>query len=100
MSSREVELTLKKQRLRLAGAHLRSKFAYHAEGVAPVCQAADGAVVAVGWMRNNPQYVVVAGVALVAIRPRWAWDLTYGAYKLWRLWRRVDDFIASRLPVR
>ena len=98
MNSRAIELALKKQRLQIAGADLRSDFAHHATGLMPAFVGADIAVVGAQWVRGNREIVVAVAVALLIIRPRSIIGWARRGFVMWRLWRDFRDFLDRRLP--
>lgn len=98
MKPTALELALKKQRLQIASETLRTDFARHAVGLAPVFAGADCAVDGVRWMRRNPQIVVAAAVAVLMIRPKAAWRWTRRAFLGWQAWRKLSSLLERRLP--
>ena len=98
MNSRAIELALKKQRLQIAGADLRSDFAHHATGLMPVFVGADIAVVGAQWIRRNKEIVVAVAVALLIIQPGSIIGWARRGFVMWRLWRDFRDFLDRRLP--
>ena len=98
MNSRAIELALKKQRLQIAGADLRSDFAHHATGLMPAFVGADIAVVGAQWIRRNKEIVVAVAVALLIIQPGSIIGWARRGFVMWRLWRDFRDFLDRRLP--
>lgn len=98
MNADALELALKRQRLQIASASLRSDFGRHAIGLAPVFGAADCAVEGARWMGRNPQLVIAAGVALAVVRPRRAWRWGRRAFIGWQAWRRLREYLDRRQP--
>lgn len=93
MNNPALELALKKQRLQIAGAGLRSDIARHSTGLAPIFTGADFVVDAVRYMRRRPELVVAAGVALIVSRPSRAWRWGRRAFVGWQAWRRLRLFL-------
>lgn len=79
-----IERALRKQRLQLKSAALRTALAEDARGLAPVCAAVDGVGQGLCWLRAHPQVVVGTTVALLVARPQrvWRWGR-----RLWWAWR-------------
>ncbi|MCM2290283.1 MAG: YqjK-like family protein [Sulfuritalea sp.] len=88
-----LELALKKQRLQIAGASLRSDIAQHSTGLAPIFTGADFVADAVRYLRRRPELVIAAGVALVVARPSRAWRWGRRAFFGWQAWRRWRNFL-------
>jgi hypothetical protein len=100
MNVTTLELALKKQRLQIAGEHLRTDFGRYAAGLAPAFAGADCVVEGARWVRRNPQIVVAATVALLVIRPKSAWRWGRRAFVGWQAWRKLNELLECRLPVR
>lgn len=88
-----LELALKKQRLQIAGAGLRSDIARHSIGLAPIFTGADFVVDAVRYLRQRPELVIAAGVALVIVQPGRAWRWGRRVFVGWQAWRRLRLFL-------
>lgn len=88
-----LELALKKQRLQIAGATLRSDMARHSTGLAPIFTGADFVADAVRYLRQRPELVIAAGVALIVARPGRAWRWGRRAFVGWQAWRRLRLFL-------
>lgn len=98
--SAEVEFALKKQRLQYRSAELRTQFAEYAFGVSPVLRAGDAIVDGVRWVRNHPEVIAAAGVALVVARPRGVIRLARRGLVAWQAWGRVRDWVDNRIHRR
>ena len=98
--SAEVEFALKKQRLQYRSAELREQFAAYAFGVAPILKAGDAVVDGVRWVRNHPEVIAVAGVALVVARPRGVIRLARRGLFAWQAWGRVRGWVEDRIHRR
>ena len=98
MSSKSLELALKKQRLQIASEGLRTDFGDYAAGLRPVFTGADSAVEGARWLRRKPEFVVAAIVALVVIRPRSAWRWARRAFAGWQAWQKLRDLMQQPLP--
>lgn len=88
-----LELALKKQRLQIAGAGLRSDIARHSTGLAPMFTGADFVVDAVRYLRQRPELVIAAAIALIVARPGRAWRWGRRAFVGWQAWRRLHLFL-------
>ena len=97
MSPRQVELTLKKQRLQMRSGILRDDLAAFAGGLKPAFALADRGRSALRWLRGHPLVLVAAGVALLTARPRavlrWAQRGFFG----WQALRKVSSIIQLAL---
>lgn len=86
------ELALEKQRLLLEIARQRVELSRHAEGVAPLFDAADQVRAGLRWVARHPE-VAAGGIAFVAaVRPGvrrflWRWGKR-AAFVAWQVWRR------------
>ncbi len=99
MDAVRLDLALKKQRLQLVAASLRTDIARHGSGLAPVFKAADRVVDGTVWVRHHPQVLVAAAVALAVAKPKRAWRWGRRAFIGWQTWRRLQDFLEPRQPV-
>ncbi len=97
MSPGLLELALKKQRLRLKSADLRSTFADQAGAWAPAFSAVDRVQAGIAWLRRHPALPVAALVALLVARPRAALRL---AGRSWLFWRGVQRLRGAFMGVR
>jgi hypothetical protein len=97
VNPRLVELALKKQRLQLKSAILRSAFAEQAMTWAPAFAAADRIREGVAWMRRHPVLPVAMLVALLVARPRALLRGAAGAWVVWRGWQRLRGALAAAL---
>ena len=98
MNSTTLELALRKQRLQITSESLRTDFGRCAAELAPVFAGADCAVEGTRWLRRNPQLLVVAGVALLVIRPKSVWRWARRTFVGWQAWRKLSDYLERRLP--
>lgn len=88
-----LDLALKKQRLQIASAGLRRDMAQHSIGLAPIFTGADFVADAVRYLRQRPELVIAAGVALIVARPSRAWRWGRRAFVGWQAWRRLRLFL-------
>lgn len=98
MNSATLELALKKQRLQIASAGLRTDFGHFAAGLAPVFTGADLVVEGARWVRRNPEIVVATSVALIVVRPKRVWRWARLAFFGWQAWGKWHELVESRLP--
>lgn len=94
MSERLAELALKKQRLLLRSADLRDRMGAHAQGLAPVFVAVDWLREAGTAARRHPEWVAAGIVAVVVVRPRFAWRWVRRGYLGWRMWTSARKLLA------
>ncbi|MBI4997406.1 MAG: hypothetical protein HZC22_11025 [Rhodocyclales bacterium] len=93
MTSRAIELALKKQRLQFKSDLLRDQWRAHARGLAPVFGAADRVRAGVAWLRRHPEALVGVGVAVVVARPRTVWRWLKRGVVAWQFWRRGQEWL-------
>lgn len=91
----EVEYALKKQRLQFRSAQLRAQMAAYAEGVTPVLRAGDAVVEGVRWVRQHPETLIAAGLAVAVARPRGVVRWARRGMVAWQAWGRVRDWLAT-----
>lgn len=85
-----VAFALEKQRLQLAAESHRAALAGHAEGLAPLFDAADQVGAGIRWTRQHPEALAATVALLLAARPatrRFAWRWGRRAFMAWRVWR-------------
>jgi hypothetical protein len=85
MKQRRLELALKKQILLLDCASQRQQLAGHAEGLKPLFAGADRGLEVAHWLREHPALTTVAGVIVLALRPRFFWRMGLRGLSFWRL---------------
>ncbi len=88
MNNQLLELALKKQRLQFRSDALRERLRTHANGLAPTLAVADRIHAGYGWLRRHPEVVAVAGVAVVAAKPRVVWRWLVRGVSAWQFWLR------------
>ena len=99
MSSRLVELALKKQRLQIRSAALRADFSAHAAAWRPVFAIADQGQAALLWLRRHPALPVAVGVALLVARPRALLRWLKRGFFAWRAFAKLRDVVSAQLPI-
>ncbi|HQW20195.1 MAG TPA: YqjK-like family protein [Rhodocyclaceae bacterium] len=92
----EIELALKKQRLQMRSAALRSSFAGHALALQPVCNLADRGRIALHWLRRHPALPVAGLVALLVARPRAILRLAQRGWFVWQALRKLRNFLPTK----
>ena len=92
---RDIELALRKQRLQMQSAALRERLASHAEGLVPALSLVDGVRSGWHWLWRHPLLPAVAGLALVALRPRASLRLLRRGVVIWQLLRRLRRWAGS-----
>ncbi len=100
MSARLLELALKKQRLQFRSDLLREQWRGYARGLAPAFGAADQVRAGYLWLRQHPEVVVGAGVAVVVARPRAVWRWLKRGVIAWQLWRKGRQWLNGLPPTR
>jgi len=94
MSPELVELALRKQRLQLKSADLRTDFVRHTRTFTPLFHGIDRVADSLRWARDNAPLLSGLGVFLLVARPRtvlrWARRGWFG----WQLVRRVRRFVS------
>lgn len=93
MSTRQVELALKKQRLLLECASQRYQLAEYAKGMSPVFSTADRVVEVTSWLRQHPAAVAASGLAIMVMRPRALWRLGWRGFAAWRFVRKLRSML-------
>lgn len=96
MSPQQVELALKKQRLQIKSAALRSEFAGNAMGLAPLFAAGDRVRDGWFWLRRHPEAAAVAGVVLLVTRPRILFRWARRGVVAWQAWSRMRAWLEAR----
>lgn len=94
MNPRLFDVALKRERLIERIGSQRQRLANGSDGIRRLCTAGDRAVAAGRRLRDHPQWLLLAALALVVLRPRRAWRLAKTGLVLWRLW----SVIRRRLP--
>ena len=94
MTERLAELGLRKQRLLMRSADLRDRMAAHAEGLAPLFNAADQLRAAGAAVRRHPEWVAGVVVVLAIARPRFVWRWAQRGFVGWRIWKSVRHLLA------
>jgi hypothetical protein len=84
-----LDIALKRERLleRIDGQ--RTRLAGSTDGLRALCAGGDRALAAGRKIRDNPQWVMLAALALALLKPRRAWKLAKTGLFVWRAWAVV-----------
>ena len=93
MSPRAVELALKKQRLQLRSAMLRTEFSAGAKRWAPAFALADRGRAALRWLQRHPVVPVAVLAAVAAARPRAILRWAQRGFIAWQGLRKLHSVI-------
>jgi len=96
MNEKLVELALRKQRLQIDSAALRSDLSRFAAGLSPLFAATDHVADGVSWLRRHPQILAAAVLGLLLARPRRVLRWTRRAFIGWQAWRRMKGLLVSQ----
>lgn len=96
MSSQQIALALRKQRLQLKSAALRGEFAGHALAFAPLFAAGDKVRAGATWLRRNPEIAAAAAVVLLVARPRTLFRWARRSLVAWQAWGRLSAWLEAR----
>ena len=99
MTSRHVELALKKQRLQFESAALRRQLRADIAGIAPVFRAGDAMMSGLLWLRGHGEWVVGIAAVLAVTRPRRLLRWARRGFMAWQAWRRLGRWL-QRPPSR
>lgn len=99
MSPRLVELALKKQRLQIRSAALRTDFSSHAAAWRPVFAIADQGQAALLWLRRHPAVPVAVLVALLVARPRGLLRWLKRGFFAWQAVAKLRVLLSARPPI-
>lgn len=91
MSARRLALIVERERLLARSASLRARLVDQSKALTPVLNLADRLRDGVHWLRAHPVLVAAAVVAVVAVRPRWAWRWSLRAWSVWQFARRLHS---------
>lgn len=100
---KSIELALKKQRLLIESASLRTEFTHHAAGLVPLLAVADQLQAGTRWVGRHPEIIAMAAAMIVAAGSgprRFLWRWLRRGFVAWRLWRNRDHWFkaANFLP--
>lgn len=96
MNEKLVELALRKQRLQIDSAALRSDLSRFAAGLSPLFAATDHVADGVSWLRRHPQILAAAVLGLLLARPRRVLRWTRRAFIGWQAWRRMKGLLVGQ----
>ena len=93
MTTKRIELALKKQRLQLRAATQRVMILQALESTAPAFGAAEkirsGWHCAAHWAKAHPEWLAGIGAALLVTRPRGVFRWASRGLLAWRAWRKL-----------
>lgn len=89
MTSKLVELAVRRGELKAKIAMQRDALEMHARPLAEALGKADHVVAGVDWLKHHPGAVGAAAVAFVAVKPRRAWRWGRRGLMLWQSWRTL-----------
>lgn len=86
MSSRQLELALKRQRLEFQAAAQRRELAACMRPFMPVISAVDSVHRGIHYLKTHPEISAVAAVVVFILRPSRALRWARHGFSAWRLW--------------
>ncbi len=99
MSPRELELALKKQRLQIQSAALRTHLARQARAFEPAFGAVDVVRTGYVWLRDRPQIWVAAAVAIAVAKPAVVWRWFKRGVVWWQAARQMRGWAEHLAPL-
>ena len=97
MSSRLVELALKKQRLQIRSAALRAELLATAVAWTPAFALADRGRAVVQWLRHHPLLPVTVVAALLVARPRTVLRWAQRGFLVWQALGKIRGVLQLAL---
>ena len=95
MSSVEIDLALRRQRLLLSSAALRDSLAEQSAVLVPPLAAADRVQAGGRWLYRQRGWLAGGAVVVLVLRPRRTWRLLSAGWWLWRRFRRVQPWLVA-----
>lgn len=95
MSPRQVELSLKKQRLQIRARRQRESLAADFAALSPVFRMADRVRAGIDYLRRNPHWLVGAAVFVIVARPRAVLRWVQHAYFVWQVSLKLRRLLAA-----
>lgn len=99
MNQRRLELALKKQRLQMQAATQRLQMAQQLQVFAPVFDTLQSVQRVGAWARGHSQWLIVAGVALLVIRPKATVRWLRRGFLAWQMVRRARIALQAMIPL-
>lgn len=87
----QIELAVRRELLARRCADQRRDLATHMQGLTPAIGVADAALQAIAFVRQNPQWLVVAAFVVAALRPRRVFRWTRRGLLAWSLMQRIRE---------
>lgn len=95
MSTKAIELAVRRGALAERIAAQRVTLGSHASGLETLCASGDTLLQGVDWLKHHPASVGVAVFALVLARPKRAWRWAQRGIFLWRGWRSLRNLLSA-----
>ncbi len=95
MSPRQVELSLRKQRLQIRAARQRESLAADFVALSPIFTTADRVRAGVDYLRRNPHWLVGAAVFVIVARPRAVLRWAQHAFFVWQASLKLRRMLAA-----
>lgn len=93
MSSRRLELALKKQRLQMQSETSRAQFISHFEEIRGVLRGVDRIGSGICWIKANAPLLATVATLFLLSRPKKTWRLLRSSWFGWIVWRKARRFI-------
>ena len=100
MTSPQVQLALRKQRLQIKSAVEREELAGQALALTPLFTAGDTLRNGALWVRRHPEVLVAAGAVLLVARPRALFRWTRRGVVAWQSWQRMRAWLETRRNIQ
>lgn len=98
MNQQLIDIALKRERLLERIDAQRTRLAGSTDGLRALCAGGDRALAVGRKIRDNPQWVLLAALALALLKPRRAWKLAKAGLFVWRAWAAVRRAVSRHLP--
>jgi hypothetical protein len=89
VTSKLIELAVRRGELKAKIEMQRTALAQHARPLAEVLSKADRVVEGIEWLKRHPGAVGAAVAAVAVARPRRTWNLAKRGFFLWQSWRAL-----------
>jgi len=98
LASQQQVLAARVAALQVRSALLRQAMAADAQVLRTPLALVDGLCRTGALLRAQPHWLVLAGAALVAWRPRASWRWAARGWRAWRWWRRSQRWLSAPRP--